>query len=378
MRKPLKLYRNIGLLALAGFSCGATPKAVLPKSPPPLVAAAKVTEVTHTSPREYVGTVKAIETVDLPSRISGTITGIKFREGSMVKKGDLLFTIEDTTYRAKMLTAEANLNRQASELEDAEKNYRRLKKLVGQDAVSKSNFDNAERLRDSTRAQYKAYQAELMDAKNNLDYTKIYAPISGRIGEIKHTFGNYVTPSSSYLARIVRPDPIEVEFSISERDFLNLFQGSASTEDRLSFQIHLSNGRIYHRPGKIAFVDNMVDNSTDTITVWLEFPNPDGKLVPGGYVTVNLTEKLKNPVPAIPATALLSDIRGNYVYVVDKNHAAVRREIKPGGAIGRRLLVLSGLKPGETVVSDGTHKVIPGKPVRFGASSQKEEVTHDL
>ncbi|MDD3118034.1 MAG: efflux RND transporter periplasmic adaptor subunit [Victivallales bacterium] len=331
--------------------------------PPPLVGVDKVTAIDHITPKEYVGTVKAVEEVNLPSRIYGTITGIKFKEGSLVKKGELLFTIEDTSYRAKAMTAQANLDQQTAELKYAEKNYERQKRLQTSNAVSKSNLEEAERLLEATRAKYKACQAELLDARNDLSYTQIYAPISGRIGEVKHTLGNYVTPSSTYLAKIVSMDPIQVEFSISERDFLNLFKNLGDKGDNISLGIRLSNGKAYKEPGKIAFVDNVVDSETGTITIWTEFANPDMKLLPGGYVTVLLAEKLARPLPGILTSAVLSDVRGSYVYVLGADGRAVRRDVRLGEVVGKRILVLSGLQVGETVVADGTHKVIPGAPV---------------
>ncbi len=342
---------------------GGAPKMMM-MMPPPVVTIAPVTEITKTAPKEYIGTVKAIEEVDLPSRISGLITGIKFKEGSLVKKGDLLFTIEDTSYRAKAIAAQTKVDQLAAELKYAESNYQRQKRLASSDAVSKSNYEDAQRLIDATKARYEQNKAELMDAENDLSYTKIYAPISGRIGEVKHTYGNYVTPTSTYLAKIVSVDPMQVRFSISERDFLNLFKNINSPNPDIAIAIRLSNGEEYAIPGKVAFIDNLVDNETGTISIWTEFANPDMKLLPGGYVTVLLSEKLKQSYPGVRMSAILSDRDGNYVYVVDKEGQATRRNVKVGEVVGSNIVITSGVRLGEMVITDGTHKVIPGVPVK--------------
>lgn len=248
-------------------------------------------------------------------------------------------------------------------MEYAERNYQRQKRLATSEAVSKSNYEDAQRLINATKARYEQNKAELLEAENDLSYTKIYAPISGRIGEVKHTFGNFVSPASTYLAKIVSVDPIQVRFSISERDFLNLFKNINSPNQNISIAVRLSNGEQYALPGKIAFIDNIVDNSTGTISIWSEFGNPEMKLLPGGYATVLLSKKLDKSYPGVKMSAILSDSQGSYVYVVGADGMAVRRRVTVGDVVGSNIIIPQGLSVGEKVIVDGTHKVIPGVPV---------------
>lgn len=353
----IRFYSLICLALLGLISNGVAQR---PDAPPPAVIVEPVKEIAWSAPKEYIGTLVATDEVDLPSRISGFITGINFKEGSLVKKGDLLFTIEDTTYRAQVKAAKAKLDQVAAEVKYAESNYSRQKKLANKNAISQSNFEDAQRLLEFNKAKYAEYEAELLDAENNLSYTKIYAPITGRIGEVKHTIGNYVSPSSTPLATIVSVDPIQVKFAVSERDFLNLFKGTAEPEKNLHISIKLANGEMYNYQGKIAFIDNMVDPNTGTIAIWTEFPNPDLKLQPGGYVTVMLSERLKKKLLGVKLTAVLTDKHGNYVFVVDKDNKVAKCNIVLGDVVDSYNIIKSGLQNGVSVIIDGTHKVRPG------------------
>ena len=369
MRNAKKLFL-MGLL-LPGLAGYAAPR---PAPPPATVVVEPVKRITKSAPKEYIGNEVATDKVDIPSRISGFITGIKFKEGSLVKKGDLLFTIEDTTYRAKVQAAKAKLNQVNAELKYAQSNFDRQKKLANKNAVSQSNFEDAKRLVEYNKAKYDEYKADLLDAENNLSYTKIYAPITGRIGKVQHTIGNYVSPSSTALATIVSVDPIQVKFAVSERDYLNLFKNADEPNANLDISIKLANGKLYGSRGKIAFIDNMVDSDTGTIAIWVDFPNPDMKLQPGGYVTVLLSELLSDKLLGVKLTAALTDKKGNYVFVVDKDNKVQRRDVELGDVVEDQNIVKKGLKADDLVIVDGTHKVRPGdtvKPVRPGEFAKK-------
>ncbi len=368
-----KFYFTLSIL-IGALSLNAAPQ----QAPPPVVRTEAVREVDESEPKEYIGYVEATDEVDLPSRISGFITGIKFKEGSLVKKGDLLFTIEDTSYRAKANAAKAQVDQQVAELSYAVSKFKRHKDLNQKEIVSKSEFEDAIRLVQFEKAKYEQSKAELLDAENNLGYTKIKAPISGRIGEVKHTLGNYVSPSSTALATIVSVDPIQVKFSVSERDFLNLFRDVNKPNDKLRIAIKLANGKLYEKAGKIVFVDNKVDSDTGTISIWVLFPNPKLKLIPGGYVTVLLSEVLEKKVPAVKLSAILTDVSGNYVYLLGKDNKVVRRPVELGGVVRDLNIVKKGLSPGDVVIVSGTNKVRPGmqvKPVNANRPEKDEKKT---
>lgn len=365
-----KLFSIMGLL-LPGLAGYAAPG---PKPPPATVMVEPVQRITKSAPKEYIGNELAIERVEIPSRISGFITGIKFKEGSLVKKGDLLFTIEDTTYRARAQAAKAKLNQVSAELKYAQSNFDRQQKLANKNAVSQSNFEDAKRLVEFNKAKYEENKANLLDAENDLSYTKIYAPITGRIGKVQHTIGNYVSPTSSALATIVSVDPIQVKFAVSERDFLNLFKDVDKPNTDLDISIKLANGQKYSKKGKIAFIDNMVDSDTGTIAIWVNFPNQDMKLQPGGYVTVLLSELLSNKLLGVKLTAVLTDNKGNYVFVVDKENKVQRRDVELGDVVDNLNIVKKGIHADDLVIIDGTHKVRPGdivKPVKAGELAKK-------
>jgi RND family efflux transporter MFP subunit len=341
---------------------GGAPK--MPQMPPQLVVVEPVQLVKKTAAKEYIGNVEAAEEVDIQPRISGYITGIKFKEGSLVKKGDLLFTIEDTTYKAKMLSEKAQLDQTAAELRYAQSNYHRKKLLADKKAISESTLEDAKRLVDYNMARYNQEKAELINAENEHSYTKIYAPITGRIGKVKYTRGNYVSLTSSPLAKIVSVDPILVKFSLSERSFQNIFKNVKAANDNIDITIKLSNGDIYKEKGKVALVDNVVDSDTGTISVWAKFKNPLMTLIPGGYVTALVSENIAKPLPGVKVSGVITDNKGSFVYVLGKNNIPMRRNVKLGSVVGNLYIIKSGLKPGEVIITDGTHKVIPGMPVK--------------
>ena len=314
--------------------------------------------------KEYIGNIEADEEVDLQPRISGFITDIKFKEGSLVKKGELLFQIEDTAYEAQFQAAQALVRQSEAELSYAKSNYHRQKLLAGKDAVSQSNLEDAERLINLKIAVYEQRKAELIEAKNQLSYTKVYAPITGRIGKVKYTRGNYVSASSSPLAKIVSVDPIRVKFSLSEREFQNSFNSIGKLNPSIKVKLKMSNGELYKSPGKIDFVNNVVDDDTDTISVWVKYENPHLKLIPGGYVTALVSKTNSKPVPGITVSAVITDHKGSFVYVLGKDNIPVRRNIEVGEMIGSVYTIPKGLEIGEVVIVDGTHKVRPGAAVK--------------
>ena len=360
MRK--KLLLAITLLSFIGFSSNVV-AGPPPKLPPPSVDIEKVNFIETFEAKEYVGNIEAIEEVDLQPRVSGYITQIKFKNGQYVKKGDLLIQIEDTTYKNKVMSAKALLEQANAEFSYADSNHKRKKRLFKKDTVSKATFEDAERLLQRQKAKNDQMKADLLDAENELSYTKITAPIAGRIGKVIQTVGNYVSLSSPPLAKIVAMNPIWVKFSLSEREYQNLFKIYKVQGDHIDINIELANGDKYSEKGKIAFVNNVVDRNTGTIAVWVELKNSDMLLIPGGYVTALVAEKMKTPIPGIKESAVMTDRRGNYVYVLGADNIPVRRDIELGELVGHLYIIKKGLKTGEEVLVGGIHKVMPGKPV---------------
>jgi len=341
--------------------------AARPMMPPATVLVTEAGKVRDSSAKKYVGTLTAVYDVGLPARVSGVIVEQKINSGDFVEKGQLLFVLEDTTYRAGVDAARAQLAQSEAELNYSKSNFGRNDRLHKQKAVSESAYEEATRLLATNTAKVAAAKAALLDAENNLSYTRIHSPIKGRIGKCTYSPTNYVTPASKVLATVVSIDPVYVDFSISERDYLSLFGSIDAVKRDAVVKLQLADGAVYPLEGKIVFVDNKIDPDTDTVMIRSEFKNPDYKLIPGGLVTVMLSHRNTAELAAIPLSALMIDGKGAYVYTLDRGNRVSRRDVTVGSEISGVQSILSGLKPGELIVADGTHKARPGdvvNPVR--------------
>jgi membrane fusion protein (multidrug efflux system) len=224
--------------------------------------------------------------------------------------------------------------------------------------------DDALSKRDSSRASYAAAQAELVAARDDLKHCRIVAPISGTIGTTSLTEGNYVTTASGTLVTLVQNNPIRVRFSISNREFLDMFGGTTQALKKDGVvKLTLADGREYGEPGEIEYTENAADERTDTMLIYALFKNEAFMLKPGGSVTVSLTSKRGVMRPALSPTAILQDIEGPYVWMVGEDGAAVRRTVARGDLKGDWLIVEKGLKPGDRVVKEGAQKVRKGMKI---------------
>lgn len=333
---------------LFGGKGGGMPPDV-PQMPLAVVTAAVVKESSLQPADKYIAAVDPIEDVMIRSEVSGYIDSVHFTEGGMVKAGDLLFTIDRRSYQAAADAAEADMNR-------ARKLYDRMK-VSDARSVSKSDLETAES--DFLRA-----QADFRMAQVKLNYTEIKAPVSGRIGAVEMTKGNYVSSASEPLARIVQIDPVRVTFSLTDREYLAFRQreldGSGGT--RVA-QARLPDGTVLPTLGKKDFDDNAMNPQTGTIAVRYLFENKDELLVPGGYVTALLRNPDGERGILIPQKALLVDQQGTYVLTVDPDGVVATARITAGTQIGADITVLSGLKPGDRVIVDGVQKAQPGATV---------------
>jgi membrane fusion protein (multidrug efflux system) len=333
----------------------------------PLVTVLAVTEAEVNPPTEHVGRVEAIQAVDLRARVQGYLEAVKFNEGSDVRAGDLLFTIEQAPYLASVNAARAKVASAQAALTNASQYLRRLQ-AVRSGGVSASDLEAAVSNELKAQALLQEAQASLEQDELDLGYTIIRAPIGGRIGRTAFTKGNLVGPDSGALARIVQIDPIRVVYSVSENDYADvktIHQDMSPEQLRQELvpRLKFSNGELYPRAGKLAFADNEVDADTGTIAVWAKFENPHGILLPGQYVTVLLS--LSNPrrLPVVPQSAVQEDREGRYVFVVDGDNKVQQRRITTGAVVGVNWAVEAGLMAGETVIVQGVQKVRPGQVV---------------
>ncbi len=334
------------------------------QGPPPAVVTDRVYQVTEEVPRRYVGAVESIEHVNIMPRITGNLLKIHFREGEIVEKGALLYELEDTAYRAAVDGLKAQREACQAALLYSEKEFKRNTDLLSSSAVSVSSHDKATLEINSARANLKQLDALLTDAENTLSYTKIYAPISGRIGKSMFTVGNLITPSGGKLTDIAMIAPIYVRFSISEKIFRRDFGGLEGIREKAVVRIRLADDTLYGETASIALIDNKINISTNTVTLWAVFENRDHQLIPGSFVSVMLSAGNRKQRCAVSPAALVLDNEGYMVYVLDSGNKVSGRRIKTGGIADGKQIVLEGLDGSERVITEGSNKVRPGMIVR--------------
>jgi membrane fusion protein, multidrug efflux system len=358
------LARMTSVAAVASIICGGA--AVAQGVPPPAVSVTPV--VTHqvTETGGYIGRIVAIDKVDIVARVTGFIGERNFTEGQMVKTGDLLFRIEQDTYKAAVDQQNASLAKaQATEI-NANLQLQRSQALVKNQNVPQSTVDQNQATEDSAKADVLQAQALLEQAQINFNYTEIHSPIDGRIGIANFTQGNLVGPSSGTLATIVSQDPIYVTFPASEADVISYRQRVAASADKnphLAIHIKLPDGTTYPEAGETNFLDVQVSPDTDTVIVRAKLPNPNRILIPGGVVGVTVEREAPVSALEVPQSAVQLDQAGRYVLVVDDAKKVEVRRITVGSEQGRNVVVRTGLKEGELVIVEGIQKVQPGQTV---------------
>ncbi len=384
-------------------------------------------------------------------KASETAPNETFEEGGLVKAGQKLFTVDKTRYQASVGVAIATVQELIERIKYAKTNFDRVAALYAKQAGSLDDMQKAETELRSVQAQLGLAASQLKLSVDDLYHADVYSPISGRIGRVAHTTGNYVSPSSEALATVVQTNPIYVRFSLSERDFLTMFGGDfGKMKSEAQIALKLSDGEYYKKAGTdeicrgvVAMRDNVVKTTTDTVKVWATFENPTSDagaepLVSGGVVTVELTRRESETVAAVKPSAVMFDEQGYFVYVLtdaisnDELYAAIsrdvrfqaqiaevenggktrdefmaeflkryetknpetgevaldfndgkvvdpqykmvlRRDVVSGPIDGNVQAIYSGLKPGDVVVMDGTHKVKPfelARPVAVEAETE--------
>src|ERR1700733_4916786 len=336
-------------------------------APPPAVTVSPAAsrQVTDTG-SGFIGRVVAIDKVDVVARVAGFIEQRNFTEGQQVKTGDLLFRIEQDTYKAAVDQQAANLAKaQATEV-NANLQLQRSQVLVKSQNVPQATVDQQEATEQAAQADVLQAQALLEQAQINLAYTEIHSPIDGRIGLATFTVGNLVGPSSGRLATIVSQDPIYVTFPGTEADLIEYRRRVAASADKnphVTIHIKLPDGTIYPNPGVTNFLDVQVEADTDTVVVRAQLPNPDGLLIPSGIVGVIVERGAPHSSLVVAQSAVQLDQAGHYVMVVDEAKKVELRRITTGSDQGRDVVVTNGLKEGELVIVEGIQKVHPGQIV---------------
>lgn len=337
----------------------------------PLVRVQKVVAKEITDTREYIGRVEAIDSVDLVARVSGYLESIDFIEGRNVKTGDLMFTIEKDRFRAEIEARKGTVLQIKANLDEAEKYLRRLRS-ARPESVPEKDIESAQRNVDFNRAQLVSANANLEMAEIDLRYATVKTPISGRVTKKRYSTGDYIGPNSGTIATVIKTDPIRVVCSMSEVEYLNLMEQSGSSPEKIFRpSLRLTNGTLYPGDGAWDFADPVIDTSTGTISLRSRYINPDGLLIPGGFVTVILSPVRGEVLPMVPQGAVMEGRDGSYVYMVENDNTARMQIIRKRSVSGTDWIVEEGIEPGEIVIVEGIQKVRPGQAVKILSGSAK-------
>ena len=327
---------------------------------------AKVAGEVDNQVKTYPGKVVAMQRVDLLPEVSGEILEVCCRDGALVKAGDVLFRLNPIKYKSSLKNAQAKVSECKAKKLYADTSYARHEEVVkkGVKGVSQDSVDSARSARDVAASALAAAEAELEVAEYNLAHCEVKTPIGGKVGTVRFTKGNYASPEKGALVTITQITPIRVRFSISSTDFLKMFQGRSTTlTEKSAVEVILADGSTFDEKGEIDYTENIVSESTDTLPVYARFPNAKRVLRPGATVGVTLSNRDGVKRPAVPPSAVMQDVQGPYVWVLDDSGVAAKRYIVRGRMTDNLLFVTEGLAVGERVVTDGTHKVAVGDVV---------------
>jgi membrane fusion protein (multidrug efflux system) len=316
-----------------------------------------------TQSKDFVGRIEAIQRVEVRARVTGYLEAVLFKEGDFVKEGQPLFRIEPDLFKAAVEQAEGTLAGSKATKKLTKVELDRANQLLASTYGTPQKRDQALANDENAAANILTAQANLDTAKINLGYTDIRSPISGKISRTNITKGNVVSPNSGVLTTVVSQDPMYVVFPVSQREFLEVRrQGTKVERNRIEATVRFSDGSVYSQKGRINFVDVTVDKATDTVIVRATLPNPEGSLIDGQLVRVNIDTGVPQDKIVIPQAALIADQQGPYVFAVEDGKAVVRR-VKLGEEVGANVSVDSGLKAGEQIIVEGIQGVRPGGAV---------------
>jgi membrane fusion protein (multidrug efflux system) len=357
------------------FACSEEKKAPSPPPPPEVsVFETKAEEVPLFL--EFVGQTYGTKDITIRARVEGFLEGLHFKEGSQVKKGDLLYTLESQPFEEKVATRMSGVAEVKTMLAKNKGDLDRIEPLAKINAVSKSDLDAAQATYDASLSSLEAAKAQLRASEIELSYTKISSPISGIIGKTQAKVGDFVgkDPSPVILNTVSQVDTILVTFFITETQYLEFTRYKASrnaTQQKIddedqeaNFELILIDGSTYNHKGKLDFVDREVDTTTGAMLVQASFPNPEKLLRPGQFTRVRIKVQVVKDAILIPQRSVM-EIQGLHnVFVVDSNNKIVTREIEVGSKLGSFWMIKQGLKPGEQVVYEGLQKVRDGVTVK--------------
>lgn len=354
------------VLALGG--CGRQPEGA-PQAPPVEVRAVTVEPSTTIAHSDKVGEVRGSREVDLRARVSGILLETHFVDGSLVKEGQPLFSIDPREFRAQVASAQASLASAEANLYRARQDVARYEPLLADEAISRQVYDNAVATARQAQAEVAASRAALQEANLGVEYADVRAPLSGRIGAAQVFPGALVTAGQTVLATLSSDDPAWVYFTISESELLEVEKDlggrSLPADDpRLVVRLILSDGTEYSLPGRINFGDRALDPTTGTYRLRAEFPNPDHKLLPGLFARVRASGRELQDALIVPDRAVQEQLGKYFLTVVTGDDTAELRPVTLGPRFGNRQVIASGLAAGDRVVAEGIQKARPGSKLK--------------
>jgi len=332
---------------------------------PAQVSVAPVESRSVTPWDEFTGRISAVETVQLRPRVSGYVERVEFTEGQEVKKGQVLFVLDDRSYRAELDRAEAELSRARSHAALATSELARARQLAAERLISAELLEQRRAATAQAASEVRAAEAQAAKARLDLEFTRVRAPIDGLAGRALVTTGNLAAPDSTVLTTLVSLDPVHVYFESDEQTYLRHARNDADVRSGGNpVRVGLAGEEGYPHEGELDFVDNQVDARTGTIRARAVLPNPDRSLTPGLYARVQLVANAPEAALLVDDKAVLTDQDRKYVYVVGQGNTAERRDVTTGRLVDGLRVVEQGLAAGDQVVVGGVQRIFfPGMPL---------------
>jgi multidrug efflux system membrane fusion protein len=361
------LLGGVLLAALAGCTAGNTARVGGPEAVP--VTLGVVTAKDVPVALQAIGAVEAYSTVSVKAQVGGELRRVPFTEGQDVRKGDLLFEIDPRPFEAALQQANAQLDRDRAQLKNARQDAERYAGLVEKDYVTPSEYDRIRTLASALEATVQADEAAVKSAALQLEYCTLRSPIDGRTGRLMVHPGNVVKANADTpMVVIEQMDPIYVSFSVPEQRLLEIKRRQA--EGNLDVEAAIPDSGSHAVSGRLSFIDNSVDNQTGTVFLKATFSNPERILWPGQFVTVTLTLAVKAGALVVPTEAVQTGQQGPYVFVVKEDSTVESRPVVTGDTTEHETVIEKGLSAGETLVTDGQLRLVPGSKVVSKAEAE--------
>ena len=331
----------------------------------PYVPVGKPSQLEIQDQTRFIALVKPLNAVDIKPQVAGEIKDVLFKDGQMVNEGDVLFLIDPDKYQANLAVAKATLTKAQADVKQLKNDYNRQQQLYKDKFVSTADLEKSESRLAQAQAAVQQAEANLNLAQIDMEHTTVKSPISGRIGQALITKGNYVTPASVALARIVQTTPVKISFSITDKEHLQMKRilQEKGVADLPDLQIELADKSVLPLPARQVYADNEMDIQTATMNLYAEYDNTNDLLIPNDHVNVLWQNSQPRTVVTVPQTALYNDATGSYVMKVNEDNTVVQQYVNQGATQNSQIIV-DGLKPDEKIVLSGGQKLRSGQQIK--------------